>query len=157
MAEARPATASVSVADYHAVILGSAVHGGKWLPEASRFAMDNAAELRRRPVWLFSVSTVGDQESMFPRRVAGKLRSMRGETKEIASLRAAIQPGEHRNFAGAVARADWPGSGRAFFRAMGGHYGDYRNWAAIDTWADAIAAEPTVPSPRRPEQVEGSA
>lgn len=30
---------------------------------------------------------------------------------------------------------------RAFFRAMGGRYGDHRNWAAIETWADHIAAQ----------------
>ncbi len=44
-------------------------------------------------------------------------------------------------FAGAVARSHWPATGRAFFRATGGRYGDHRNWPAIDAWADRIAAQ----------------
>jgi menaquinone-dependent protoporphyrinogen oxidase len=140
-AEARPVSASLNVAGYEAVILGSAVHGGRWLPEAKRFAAENAELLEQRPVWLFSVSTVGDHESMFPARVAQRLRAMRDEPEEVVALRAAIGPAEHRNFAGAVARTDWSASGRAFFRVMAGRYGDHRNWAAIDAWAGEIADE----------------
>jgi hypothetical protein len=39
---------------------GSAIHGGKWLLAAGQFADRNAAPLRERLVWLFSVSTLGD-------------------------------------------------------------------------------------------------
>jgi hypothetical protein len=56
-------------------------------------------------------------------------------------LRAAIQPREHRNFAGAIARSDWGAAGNAFLRIMGGRYGDHRNWPAIDDWATNIAAQ----------------
>ena len=45
------------------------------------------------------------------------------------------------DFAGAIARSHWPATGRAFFRAIGGRYGDHRNWPAIDAWADHIAAQ----------------
>jgi menaquinone-dependent protoporphyrinogen oxidase len=124
------------------------------LPEASRFASQKAALLTQRPVWLFSVSTVGDQESMFPPRVANKLRAMRKETGEIVALRAAIQPSGHRNFAGAVSPSDWPASGRVFFRTMGGRYGDHRNWPA-DAWADSIAADLTACSPAHHQPVPG--
>jgi menaquinone-dependent protoporphyrinogen oxidase len=92
-------------------------------------------------VWLFSVSTLGDEESMFRPPVAKRLRALRKETPEMASFRAALRAREHRNFAGAIARSHWPASGRAFFRAMGGRYGHHRNWAAIDTWADHIAVQ----------------
>jgi menaquinone-dependent protoporphyrinogen oxidase len=126
---------------YDAAVLGSAVHGGKWLPAAAQFVGRNAADLRERPVWLFSVSTLGDEESMFRPRVATWLRALRKETPEIAGFRAAVSPRGHRNFAGAIARSHWPPSGRAFFRAMGGRYGDHRNWAAIEAWADRIAAQ----------------
>lgn len=129
------------VSGYEAVVLGSAIHGGKWLPAARQFADQNAAPLRERPVWLFSVSTLGDEESMFPLRVANRLRAMRKETPEVAELRRLLHPKEHRNFAGAVARSHWPATGRAFFRATGGRYGDHRNWPAIDAWADLIAAQ----------------
>lgn len=139
-ADVRDLSEVVGLHGYDAVVLGSAIHGGKWLPEASQFAAQNAAALRQTPTWLFSVSTLGDDESMFPPRVARRLRAMRRETKEITGLRQTLHPREHRNFAGAVTRSDWPASGRAFFRATGGRYGDHRNWTAIEAWADSIAA-----------------
>ena len=140
-AEACAVADDLEVPRYEAVILGSAIHGGKWLPTARQFADRNAAPLRQRPVWLFSVSTLGDEESMFPPRVANRLRALRKETPEAAGLRRRLHPREHRNFAGAIARSHWPATGRAFFWATGGRYGDHRNWPAIDAWADHIAAQ----------------
>jgi menaquinone-dependent protoporphyrinogen oxidase len=140
-AEARAAADVLDVSRYEAIVLGSAIHGGKWLPVARQFADRNAVPLRDRPVWLFSVSTLGDEESMFPPRVAARLRTWRKETPEVTEMRRLLHPREHRNFAGAITRSQWPASGRAFFRATGGRYGDYRNWPAIDAWADLIAAQ----------------
>jgi menaquinone-dependent protoporphyrinogen oxidase len=145
-AEARAVADVAEVSRYEAVVLGSAIHGSKWLPAARQFADRNAASLRERPVWLFSVSTLGDEESMFPPAVANRLRALRKETPEVKDLRQLLQPREHRNFAGAVARSQWPATGRAFFRATGGRYGDHRNWPAIDGWADRIAAQLRVES-----------
>lgn len=138
---ARPVSDVRDLGRYGAAVLGSAIHGGKWLPEAARFLDLHAAGLRELPVWLFSVSTLGDEESMFAPRAAKWLRALRKQTPEITRFRAAVCPREHRNFAGAIARSCWPASGRVFFRAMGGRYGDHRNWAAIEAWADRIAAQ----------------
>jgi len=140
-AETRAVTDVLEISRYEAVVLGSAIHGGKWLPEARQFADRNAAPLRERPVWLFSVSTLGDQESMFPPRIANRLRALRKETPEVTQLRRLLRPREHRNFAGAITRSDWPATGRAFFLVTGGRYADHRNWPAIDAWADLIAAQ----------------
>jgi len=139
--DVRPVSDVPDLGRYDAVVLGSAVHGGRWLPAVAQFVDRHVAGLRERPVWLFSISTLGDQESMFRPRVATWLRALRKETSEIASFRADVSPREHRNFAGAIARSHWSASGRAFFRAMGGRYGDHRNWAAIEAWADRIAAQ----------------
>jgi len=140
-ARARAVADVLEVPSYEAVVLGSAIHSGKWLPEARQFADRNAGLLRERPVWLFSVSTLGDEESMFPPRVANRLRALRKETPEMTQVRQLLHPREHRNFAGAIARSHWPAIGRAFFRVTGGRYGDHRNWPAIDTWADLIASQ----------------
>jgi menaquinone-dependent protoporphyrinogen oxidase len=78
---------------------------------------------------------------MFPHWVANRLRALRKETPEVAEIRRLLHPREHRNFAGAITRSQWPATGRAFFRATGGRYGDHRNWPAIDAWADLIAAQ----------------
>lgn len=139
MVDVLPMGGVAELSSYDAAVLGSAIHGGRWLPEGHDFLEREVAALRALPVWLFSVSTVGDEESMFRPAVAGRLRRMRKETTELAGFRTSIGPREHRNFAGAIRRADWPATGRAFFRAMGGRYGDHRNWAAVDGWAERIA------------------
>lgn len=139
--DARPMSEVVDPGGYDAAVLGSAVHGQHWLPDAARFVTDNAAALGRRPVWLFSVSTVGDDESMYPPAVANRFRAMRRETAELRAFQETVHPRGHRNFAGAIEPGDWSGFGRAFFRACRGRYGDARNWPAIDAWTDGIAAE----------------
>jgi menaquinone-dependent protoporphyrinogen oxidase len=65
-AEACAVADVLDVSRYEAVVLGSAIHGGRRLPAARQFADRNAAPLRERPAWLFSVSTLGDEESMLP-------------------------------------------------------------------------------------------
>lgn len=139
--DVRPMAEVADLARYSSVVLGSAIHGSKWLPEAKQFVDTNAGMLRERMVWLFSVSTVGDAESMYSPGVARRLRSMRGQTPEMTGILAAVAAREHRNFAGAVSQSQWPVPARAFFRAMGGRYGDHRNWAAIDAWADSVAEQ----------------
>lgn len=134
---------------YEAAVLGSAIHGGRWLPEAMEFVSEYAPVLRDRPNWLFSVSTVGDEESMFRPGVARRMRAMRKDTKELLELRQILKPTEHRNFAGAIVPSDWPATGRLFFRAAGGRYGDHRNWAAIDRWGDKIASHVLAGSDQR--------
>jgi menaquinone-dependent protoporphyrinogen oxidase len=152
--DCRRADAVTALAHYDAVVLGSAVHNMRWLPEARRFALDHAAELRARPTWLFSVSSVGDQESMLAPGPARVLRALRGDTQEIRALRAALRPREHRNFAGAIARADWSTAGSVFLRLMGGRYGDHRNWPVIDAWAaDTAHHLRSAPAPHADQHV----
>jgi menaquinone-dependent protoporphyrinogen oxidase len=74
------------------------------------------------------------------------LRALRKETAEITQMRPRLHPREHRNFAGAITRSHWSATGRAFFPATGGRYGDHRNWPAIDAWADLIATQLDVKS-----------
>ncbi|OAI39108.1 hypothetical protein AYO38_08220 [bacterium SCGC AG-212-C10] len=125
---------------FDAAVLGSAIHSGRWLPEATQVMAKRSTDLRNRPLWLFSVSSVGETSSFFPRLVAGAMRGMRSETTEIKEFRKQLGIRGHRNFAGAVAKGDWGRTGDVFLRGLGGRYGDRRDWADIDAWADQIAA-----------------
>jgi menaquinone-dependent protoporphyrinogen oxidase len=127
------------------VVLGSAVHDRHWLPTATAFASEHARQFATRPVWLFSVSSVGDEGSFFAPSVAGVMRRARHESREIVELRAQLDVRDHRNFAGAIEREHWSTAGRAFFRLVGGTYGDHRHWADVDLWADGIARACTPP------------
>lgn len=56
-----------SVADYDAVVLGSAVYFGRWLRPARRLVSRHIDSLHTRPVWLFSSGPV-DSERPAPNK-----------------------------------------------------------------------------------------
>jgi menaquinone-dependent protoporphyrinogen oxidase len=87
-----PPTRVGDLADYDAVVLGSAVYFGRWLSEARCLVTSHAQELRSRPVWLFSSGPVGD-----PSLPAT-------EPADAAELAAAIGAREHVVFPGALHR-----------------------------------------------------
>jgi menaquinone-dependent protoporphyrinogen oxidase len=130
-------------AEFGAAIIGSAIHNARWLPEATQFLRRNGKMLAQHSLWLFSVSSLGDEESFFPPRVARFMRRSRKSVEESAGIPAEVPFREHRNFAGAIARDHYPLVGNLFMMAMRGRYGDQRNWPAIDAWAATIAADLT--------------
>ncbi|MGW6316571.1 MULTISPECIES: flavodoxin domain-containing protein [unclassified Streptomyces] len=134
-AEAR-AMETVDDADaYGAFVLGSAVHGQTWLAEAKDFLGTNGDILGLRPVWIFSVG--------MPDALRGPWRRM--APKEIPviveSLPGGLSYRGHRLFSGVVSRDQLPRTGRILFRLVGGRFGDYRDWDAIDAWASGIAEQ----------------
>jgi menaquinone-dependent protoporphyrinogen oxidase len=118
-------------AGYDAVVLGSAIHGQRWLPEADRYARDHLTELAGKPVWLFSVG--------MPAALGPRLRGMadREGPKAVAPY-GAVRPRGTKLFSGVVRADHLPRLGRAIFRLMGGRYGDFRDMAAVDAWTDDI-------------------
>jgi menaquinone-dependent protoporphyrinogen oxidase len=125
---------------YDAVVLGSAIHNQRWLVPARVFVKGHAARLAELPLWLFSVSSVGDTTSFLADRAAGWMRRIRPEPREVTGYRRQLVVRGHRNFAGAVEREHWGLAGHLFLRVCGGTYGDHRDWGAINAWADGIAA-----------------
>lgn len=135
-----------SVAGFDAVVVGSAIHNQAWLPPASRFFAREAAELARRPVWAFSIGMADALPAAFRRRGAAlqQERLARNLPHEVP-LRG------HRLFSGVYRADQMPAPLRILFRLTGGRFGDLRNWAAIDAWADQIAADLSKPdSPTAP-------
>ncbi|GAA2784449.1 hypothetical protein GCM10010441_06720 [Kitasatospora paracochleata] len=128
---------------FAAAVLGSAVHDGKWLPEAVEALRRNADVLAEFQVWVYSVSLVGERTSAFRPGVARRLRSLKARrgAELPPELRAALQPLGQHDFAGTVSPEHWPITGRLVFRAMGGRYGDHRNWSEMDDWAGGIARD----------------
>jgi len=128
-------------AEFDAAIIGSAIHNARWLPEATQFLRRNGEMLAQHSLWLFSVSSLGDEESFFPPRVARFMRRSRKSVEETTGIPAGLAYREHRNFAGAIERDHYPLVGNLFMMAMRGRYGDHRNWSAVDAWAATIAAQ----------------
>lgn len=135
--DTNPVELAGGIDPYDAVVVGSAIHDQAWLPAAATFVQHHAAALAERPVWAFSVGMV----DAFPRplRRGGQAE----EAKVLAALGPGFTPQGDHLFSGVVHRRQFPAAGRAAFRLLGVRYGDHRDWAAIDRWADQIADQLT--------------
>ncbi|MEU9997491.1 flavodoxin domain-containing protein [Streptomyces sp. NPDC050848] len=118
-----------------ALVLGSAVHDGAWLPAAEGFVRNNADRLGDQPTWMFSVGMTA--------ALHGPLRTLaeRMVQPRIAALVEVVRPRDHGRFSGVIRREHLDRKGALLFRLLGCRYGDHRDWAAIDAWADGIARE----------------
>jgi menaquinone-dependent protoporphyrinogen oxidase len=130
-----------SVDRYDAVVIGAAAYMGRWLKEATELVRWQADALRRRPVWLFSSGPIG------PEQIDKKGRDVLEATRprDFGELAQLIEPRETRVFFGAfdpdaapVGVAERIMAMTPARRAMPA--GDFRDWPAIEAWADGIAA-----------------
>ncbi len=117
------------VAGYGAVVVGSAIYVGRWLPEAVRFVAANAATLAERPVWLFSSGPIGAPEPKPARDPEG-----------LAEVTAKVEPRGQRTFAGKIDRSQLSLGERVITRVVGAPAGDFRDWPAVADYAREIAA-----------------
>ena len=122
----------VDLSGYSAVVIGSAIRGGRWLPEATQFVRDNRATLSRIPTAYFLVClmlAVGTEENR--RLVATYLEPERRMVAPVAEGR----------FAGYLFFDRFSllqGLGmRIFARSQKLVEGDYRDWDAVRAWADS--------------------
>src|SRR5512145_620626 len=118
---------------YKAVILGSAVYIGKWPKEAAKFLKVNEKLLAGCPVWLFSSGPTGEGdpvELVDGCRLPVELQPVadRIQPREIAVFHGHINP-DKINFI-----EKW-----AIKSLVKKPFGDFRDWAAITSWAASIA------------------
>lgn len=121
-----PASGPGSVGDVDGVVLGSALYQQHWLENAARFAAERSQDLLTRPVWLFSSGAVGN-----PQMHEGPL-----ELEELQRLTGAR---EHQVFPGRLDEATLDTQEREVVEGLGAQDGDYRDWAAVRTWAVHVA------------------
>ncbi|ORI20444.1 protoporphyrinogen oxidase [Rhodococcus sp. 1163] len=133
--EVRDAADVDSIAEYDAVIIGSAVYMGRWLRGARSLVARQQPELEARPVWLFSSGPIG---------AAGKPSAPSAMDKASWAV-------EHRVFGGKFDLSTLSWFERLVVRLIRADEGDDRSREEIDGWARSIGAtlaesEPTVPT-----------
>jgi menaquinone-dependent protoporphyrinogen oxidase len=128
--DVRPMAEVDRLGDYQAVVLGSAVYVGRWLPEAVSFIEERAVTLAERPVWLFSSGPVGEPE---PKPA--------GDPEGVAELVDLISARDHRVFAGKIDRAELSFGEKVIVSVVRAPEGDFRDFSAIATYAREIVAE----------------
>jgi menaquinone-dependent protoporphyrinogen oxidase len=138
---AHPADVS-EIANYQAVIVGSAVYMGQWLKAARSFVKEFSDELFIRPVWLFSSGPVGDPPQP-PETHALYVNDIISRTHAIG----------HRLFRGRLERRRLRAPEALLVNARHIQDGDYRNWPDIEAWAQYIGQvlQPH-PLPQSPRQ-----
>ena len=147
-AEARPTSEVKDIDQYDAFIVGAAAYMFHWLKDATRFAKRHKKVLASRPLWLFSSGPLGtDTVDADGNDVLESSRP-----KEFDELSELLQPRDERVFFGAW-DPDAPPVGAAehlMRLAPAGKTalpaGDFRDWDAIDAWAQEILAELRAPN-----------
>jgi menaquinone-dependent protoporphyrinogen oxidase len=129
--DVRPMRERPTVAGYDAVVLGSAINGGQWLPEAVAFLESNQQALRGIPTSLFCVHAMNC--GIEPKKTKRRLAYLDKE-------RALIEPVAEGFFAGiGPTGANSNAIARWAFRTFGGDVeGDGRDWEAVAAWAQAL-------------------
>ena len=120
---------------YRAVVAGSAIRGGEWLPEAMQFMRAHQAVLSRKPFAAFLVCMT------LSMRNADQYRSH--VATWLNPVHALVRPVSEGLFAGALDIGKIPSfSDRLKFRlsVLFGVWkeGDHRDWNAIRAWAESL-------------------
>ena len=123
----------VNLSSYRAVIAGSAIYMGKWLPEAVDFVKKNFEVLRQIPVTYFLVCmTLCKPTEENSAKVLAYLDPVLKMTPEI-------KPVATGAFAGALDYNNLSWLNRKILKSKGTPEGDFRDWKAIRTWAEESA------------------
>lgn len=114
------------VQGFSAVVLGSSIRAGRWLPEAVRFLEDHQTVMSQVPVAYFTtcLAMVNDTEES-RKIVLAYMESVLGTAPEITPIGLGL-------FAGSL------DPDRQLFMQVTGPQGDYRDWEAIKAWAQEI-------------------
>ncbi|MDT8913815.1 flavodoxin domain-containing protein [Amycolatopsis sp. PS_44_ISF1] len=125
--DVRDAADVAGVAEYAAVVVGSALYYSRWRPDAVRLLERHVAALRERPVWLFHSGPCGPGAALvqvsLPAKVA--LLAARIDAERTATFGGRLDPGRAP---GLIAR----------LMASGHRAGDFRDWDRIRAWARDI-------------------
>ena len=115
-----------SVADYDAVIVGSATYILQWLPEAHDFLERFKDQLPVGQVWAFSVG------------MNGVPKHSKQDGSRVGPLLTHVKCRELRTFPGRYKPSLLSLRERSVARLAGVVEGDFRDWEAIERWADEI-------------------
>lgn len=135
--DVRPVQEVSDLSPYQAVVIGSAIQGGQWLPEAMQFVQRNQAALRQKrcATFLVCMTLAMPKGEQYRAHVATWLEP----------VRALITPVSEGLFAGSLNIGKISGfRNRIQFRlsVLFGVWreGDHRDWEAIRAWATDLRA-----------------
>jgi len=130
--DVRPVKDVGDLSAYGAVVLGSAIRQGKWLPEAVKFVEAHQQVLSRVPIAYFTVCMTLSKDTEENRRTVAAY---------LVPVHQILKPVEEGFFAGKMDYGQLGFVERLMIeRVMQVPQGDFRNWTAIQTWAQTLPA-----------------
>lgn len=114
------------VSGYQAVLVGSCIRMGSWLPAAVQFVEKNQAALKSVPTAFFQVGSSLKEDTPENQEEA---------KGNMAKARALVEPVSMGLFAGKVDFSKLSLLDRLIAKGVGSVEGDWRDWNAIKTWA----------------------
>jgi len=130
--DVRPLNKVSDLSAYRAVVLGSAIRQAKWLPEAAKFVAAHQPALSRVPTAYFTVCMTLSEDTEESRRKV---------VTYLEPVRQILKPVEEGFFAGKMDYGQLGFVERLMVeRVVHVPQGDFRNWTAIQTWAQALPA-----------------
>jgi menaquinone-dependent protoporphyrinogen oxidase len=145
----RPVASVGDVSGYEACVIGSAVYMGQWLRPATEFVRTHQDALAARPLWLFSSGPLGTSTT----DARGRDVLEASEPRQFAEFRTVLKPRGLRVFFGGLdssrlGRAERLARTPPAMRQLMPE-GDFRDWPAIDAWAQDIALALSAAPPDR--------
>jgi len=127
--EVKPVIEKPDLDPYQAVILGSAIRMGNWLPEAVDYIKQNQQPLNQMPVALFSVHMLntGDDETSRANRLG-----------YLDPVRELLTTHEEVFFAGSMDFSKLSYLDRMISSVVGAVEDDQRDWEKIHAWAQVV-------------------
>lgn len=121
------------ISRYQAIIVGSAIRMGRWLPEAVDFVKKNRDKLIQVPVAYFLVCNTMKDDT--PENRGKALAYLDPVRKMVPDA----QPVDIGLFAGVIDFSKLSFMDKAMLKMRGVSEGDFRDWAAIRKWATDLA------------------
>ena len=129
--DVKPSKEKPRVDGYDAVLVGSAIRRGHWLPEAVKFIENNQSRLSQIPTAFFTVhiGNTGEDE-----------KSRTARLSYLDTVRPLLKPVDEIYFAGKMDLSRLSFLDRSIVEARGAVDEDLRDWSAIRGWAQTVLA-----------------
>lgn len=118
-----------STTGFDAMVLGSAIYYGRWVPPVRELVERHAGSLAATPLWVFWSGPLGTKGVP------------RGSVEGMDELLDRLRPRGFREFDGRVDRGELGMRERAVVSLVGAEYGDYRDFDDVRAWAHGIVDE----------------
>jgi menaquinone-dependent protoporphyrinogen oxidase len=115
--------------DFQAVVLGSAIRYGQWLPEMSKFVQAQRLALGRLPVALFTAHMQALDDTT---------ASVQARTAYTRDIHAWVTPRAEAFFAGKIDLQTLSFFERMAVKLVKSPIGDKRDWSRIQAWASSL-------------------